>query len=306
MNDLAIPILLVLAIFALERVGVTGATRSAAGCRWILRHPWVHPNAICLARIPMGLVSILVWELAGPTAAFVWVAIWMISDLTDGTIARNCDLVTERGKWLDPLSDKCMVLPPLLFLALAPGVTVPPPLGVSLAFVVVDVVGQLSRLFVERTSANLFGKGKTGLVTVLLGVITLHQIAPLPEVTPQTVAAMATLCLVLGVLSAAGKTLPRRTYAALLVTGAAVCLLFAALSLLREHLVATALWLALPFAMKLLDEDFAIPACLGCSTTGSFARFETRFWWQTPKTARVTIILVLLIGGCFAAAHAHP
>ncbi|MBP5638611.1 MAG: hypothetical protein J6X55_03975 [Victivallales bacterium] len=30
----------------------------------------------------------------------------MIIDMTDGTIALNCDLVTETGKCLDPLSDE--------------------------------------------------------------------------------------------------------------------------------------------------------------------------------------------------------
>ena len=50
------------------------------------------------------------------SAATLWFAFFMITDLSDGTIARNCDLQTEMGKWLDPLSDKFMYFPVLFYL----------------------------------------------------------------------------------------------------------------------------------------------------------------------------------------------
>lgn len=302
MSDLALPILLVLGLFLLERVGVTALTRSPGGRDWVRSHRLMHPNAICLVRIPMGVLSILLWEWAGPATALVWFAFWMITDLTDGTIARRCDLVTERGKWLDPLSDKCMVLPPLVFLALAPGVSASPPASIIIAFAVVDVAGQLSRLFVQRTSANLFGKTKTGAVTLLMGIVALHQISPVPGVTPDAIAFFATLALVLAVLSAAGKILARRAYAALLVAGTLLAVGLALAELVQGHLLRGAMLALLPLALKLLDVDFGAPVGSSWLAKASGGDVEAK-WRRLPETVRVSVILALLVLGCMCAAH---
>lgn len=303
MSNHVLPILLVLGLFLLERVGVTLLTRSADGRNWVRSHRFMHPNAICLLRIPMGVTSILLWEWVGPATALVWFAFWMITDLTDGTIARSCDLVTERGKWLDPLSDKCMVLPPLLFFALSPGVSASPPASIVVAFVIVDFAGQLSRLFVQRTSANLFGKTKTGAAALLMGLIALHQISPVPGVTPSAVAFLSSIALVLAVLSAAGKILARRAYAALLVSGALLAGGLALAELLRGHLLRGVLLALLPLALKLLDEDFSVPAAPSRSAKVNGEHLEAN-WRRLPGTVRVGVILVLLIAGCIWAAHA--
>ncbi|MFW5803560.1 MAG: CDP-alcohol phosphatidyltransferase family protein [Verrucomicrobiota bacterium] len=301
MSDLVLPILLVLGLFLLERVGVMSLTRSSGGRDWVRSHRFAHPNAICLARIPMGIVSILLWKWLGPAAALVWFAFWMITDLTDGTIARSCDLVTERGKWLDPLSDKCMVLPPLVFLALVPGVSASPPASIVIAFAVVDVAGQLSRLFAQRTSANLFGKTKTGAVTLLLGFVALHQISPVPGVTPTSVAFLAGIALVLAVLSAAGKILARRAYAGLLIAGTLLAAGLALVELVQGRLLRGAMLVLLPIALKLLDVDFSLPA--GSSRLAKLGRDLEAKWRRLPETARVGVILALLTAGCMCAAH---
>ncbi len=42
-----------------------------------------------------------------------------ILDGVDGIVARNCDMVTEWGEWLDPMCDKLTYLPPLIGFAYA-------------------------------------------------------------------------------------------------------------------------------------------------------------------------------------------
>ncbi len=303
MSDLVLPILLALGLLVLERVGVTLLTRSPAGRDWVRSHRFAHPNTICLVRIPMGVLSILLWEWIGPSAALVWFAFWMSTDLADGTIARSCGLITERGKWLDPLSDKCMVLPPLLYVALEPAVTVSPPAGIIIAFVLVDIGGQLSRLFVQRTSANLFGKAKTGAATFLLGIVALHQIAPVPGVTPTAVAFLAGIALVLALLSAGAKILARRAYAVLLSVGALLAAGLALAELIQGRILRGAMLALLPLALKLLDEDFSAPTRPAGLAMLSARGLEAK-WRRLPETVRVGVILVLLILGCVCAAHA--
>jgi CDP-diacylglycerol--serine O-phosphatidyltransferase len=170
---------IVLGILALERLIVTTTTKNPACIKWYRKLPFLHPNGISLMRIPMGVAAILFAANDYWITATLWFAFWMITDLSDGTIARNCNLETETGKWLDPLSDKCMYFPALFYLACKPilpfGLDIIP-LPWVIAFIVIDILGQTSRLFVKKKAANSFGKAKTALVTILLSAISLDQI----------------------------------------------------------------------------------------------------------------------------------
>lgn len=68
------------------------------------------PNAITASRGLCG-VAVAGLLLAGwPLTAF-WLFIFAVStDLVDGWLARKLDAVSDAGRWLDPLSDKCLAM----------------------------------------------------------------------------------------------------------------------------------------------------------------------------------------------------
>ncbi len=208
-------LLIILLMLLLERLSASYFTRQPWGCAFIRRCPLLHPNAISLIRIPMGTFSVLLISRGWWAAGILWFAFWMITDLTDGTIARNCDLTTEKGKWLDPLSDKCMYFPCLLYLSL--GHNIHPEVRLNLWGVLVligiDTLGQFSRLFSRKKAANSFGKAKTALVTVLLSTIALYHLDPLALINSNVLGYMLFSCGLLAFLSVYCKIIPDFWYA---------------------------------------------------------------------------------------------
>ena len=217
-------ICVVLLLLALERGLTTWAIRKPAAREFIRRHYFLHPNGISLLRFPQGLVAVLLAASQCWAAAILWFSFWMITDLTDGTIARGCDLKTPAGEWLDPLADKFMSFPVLLFLALDTAHTAPPRpsfLWIAL-YCLIDVVGQCSRFFCQKKAANSFGKVKTALVTILIAVLSFYQFCtlekqamfpPLTQLSQEVVDAMTIACVILAFLSLYCKAIPSRYYA---------------------------------------------------------------------------------------------
>lgn len=132
------------------------------------------PNLISFARIigtPLALL--LLWQLAiSPSTqlhiiTLTWIVVLCVSDFVDGWIARRFDCVSDLGKHLDPLADKCVVV---LYLAMVQ-------VG-SIHFVPVAlllfrdlVVTMLRDLLSERglrLAARLSGKFKTAVTFPVL------------------------------------------------------------------------------------------------------------------------------------------
>ena len=70
------------------------------------------PNKLTLLRIIMILPFLLVLYLDVPGAAYIALAIFILASLTDmldGKIARKNNLITDFGKFADPLADKMLV-----------------------------------------------------------------------------------------------------------------------------------------------------------------------------------------------------
>lgn len=209
MTNVLILAAVITTIFIGERLSITALTKNPASRDWIARHKLLHPNTISIVRIPMGGLSILIWIWGWENLSIVWFAFWMITDLTDGTIARNCKLVTERGKWLDPLSDKALYFPGLLFFAIAG----PLPLVWVLLVIGVDTLGQVARLFIKKKAANHFGKAKTALITILLALTAFSQIAETDFLPPEFPGLLTASCAILAFLSFYCKAIPDNWYA---------------------------------------------------------------------------------------------
>lgn len=219
MNPLYYEIILpVLFMVSAERFAVARYLRTPQQCDWVRRHRWLRPNVISRCRYPMGLVTVALVHSDRPRLAFLFFAFWMITDLTDGDLARRCGLSTERGETIDPLSDKLMYTPLLIYFMWR-GVYNPTLVAM---FVVFDLLGQISRRFIVNKAANLFGKAKTFLVVVLLVATGLDWIyGPLP--LARLVRPLLGFCAALAFCSTAFKIIPNYWYANILSLMNLVC-----------------------------------------------------------------------------------
>jgi len=214
--EIVLPVLLMLGA---ERFAVYRFLRTPGQIEWVRRHAWLHPNAISRARYPMGFISVALLHLDFPRLCFLFFTFWMITDITDGEIARKCDLHTEEGETIDPFSDKLMYSPMLVYMVWR-GWLNPLLVGFFLAF---DITGQLSRYFIKVKAANLFGKAKTFLVVVLLIVVGLEWIyGPLP-LFGRTIQPLLAICTALAFCSTAFKLIPNYWYANILSLMNLVC-----------------------------------------------------------------------------------
>ncbi len=140
------------------------------------------PNWITVSRL-LGL-PLIIYFLSQPTPLHRWLALIIflvaaITDWLDGYLARKLNQVTELGKFLDPLTDKLLVLAPLLALVelqQIPAGGVFLLLGREIAIAGWRVNPQLTGKQ-SISGANTWGKLKT--VSQILAIAFL--IAPLPE-----------------------------------------------------------------------------------------------------------------------------
>ena len=80
------------------------------------------PNKLSLARVIMVPVFMIVIALPESVMPDVWsriigTAIFILTALTDmldGMIARKCNMITDFGKFIDPLADKFMIFGAML------------------------------------------------------------------------------------------------------------------------------------------------------------------------------------------------
>jgi CDP-diacylglycerol---glycerol-3-phosphate 3-phosphatidyltransferase len=129
------------------------------------------PNSITLSRL-LGL-PIVVYCLYSNSLTVRWigVAVFIVAALTDwldGYLARKLDLVTDLGKFLDPLVDKLLILIPLLILI---DLHLVPAIGVCLILTRELTIAGWRVNQTQISGANIWGKLKTVSQIIAIAVI---------------------------------------------------------------------------------------------------------------------------------------
>ena len=75
--------------------------------------PMTTANKLTIARVLMIPVFLVILYWGFPGSSYVALAVYIIAcltDLADGYIARHYNQVSDFGKFMDPLADKCLVM----------------------------------------------------------------------------------------------------------------------------------------------------------------------------------------------------
>ncbi|WP_243364285.1 CDP-diacylglycerol--glycerol-3-phosphate 3-phosphatidyltransferase [Fundidesulfovibrio terrae] len=144
------------------------------------------PNVLTLARIGVVPILVLMLYFPGPAMCFAAMMVFIlasVTDVADGLLARQMGLVTNLGKFLDPLADKLLIGSVMIMLVR---------LGWVEAWVAVLIIGREMAVTGLRAvasdqgiviAADKFGKLKTIIQTFALCPLILHF--PVWGVDPQ-------------------------------------------------------------------------------------------------------------------------
>jgi cardiolipin synthase len=139
-----------------------------------VRGPWTLPNFITLLRLaalPFFLVAISDGKFGIALAIFVAAG---LSDGIDGFLARNFDMKSALGAYLDPIADKLMLMSSYLFLAI-PSYPAPVKVPVWLSVMVISrdfLLLLVALLMILATARRRFPPSWVGKVTTVTQIIT--------------------------------------------------------------------------------------------------------------------------------------
>lgn len=161
------------------------------------------PNKLTVVRIVSTVVMVLFLLLDGPV--FAWLSFIMfiaasLTDFADGHIARKHNLVTNLGKFMDPLADKILNYSVMVLL-------IPEGLIPALALVIIlfreFLVSGIRQSAVEQgkvIAANIWGKIKTFFQDISLVAILLFRAVDAAFLAPLS-AVLIWICAALTVVS---------------------------------------------------------------------------------------------------------
>ena len=139
------------------------------------------PNKLTLLRIVLILPFLLVLYLDVPYAPFIALGIFIIASLTDmldGKIARARNLITDFGKFADPLADKMLVTAAMLWF-----VEIGQMPGWALLVVIVREFAVSGLRMVASDKGRVIAAGWSGKVkTAATMVCIVLMFLPIPEV----------------------------------------------------------------------------------------------------------------------------
>ena len=139
------------------------------------------PNKLTLLRIVLILPFLLVLYLDVPFAPFIALGIFIIASLTDmldGKIARARNLITDFGKFADPLADKMLVTAAMLWF-----VEIGQMPGWALLIVIVREFAVSGLRMVASDKGRVIAAGWSGKVkTAATMVCIVLMFLPIPEI----------------------------------------------------------------------------------------------------------------------------
>ena len=155
------------------------------------------PNKLTVLRVCMVPVFVvfMLWNGFGTASKYVAAAIFILASMTDwldGYLARKNNLVTDFGKFMDPIADKLLVCSALICLVEK---------GALAAWIVIIIIGRefiISgfRLIAAENgrviAAGIWGKAKT-VVQMIMCILLIMDVSALSVVT--TIAIYAALIL---------------------------------------------------------------------------------------------------------------
>jgi len=183
---------------------------------YIMSHLWLlHPNAICYWRTGMAVIGFVLYFFTLYQSAAIFIFTFAaILDGADGVTARECNLGSTWGEWLDPMCDKLTYLPPLIGFAYA-GI-----LSINLVWILVgiELIGQF---FARKIltwikfsgAANNFGKIKA---IICFGLVILCALMDKNEGIINIANEVLMTCIMLSSASMVFKFIPNRLYADIL------------------------------------------------------------------------------------------
>lgn len=157
---------------------------------------WTIPNLLSIFRLILIPVYIYVYLNATETAHYVVaaaiLAISCLTDMVDGKIARRYNMISNVGKFLDPLADKCTQFALILCLAVHH-----PALWALLCLFVVKESFQLIMMVVNlRKGKALNGALMAGKVCTTVLFVSLIVMVLFPGLSTTTTTVMTVICFV--------------------------------------------------------------------------------------------------------------
>ena len=138
------------------------------------------PNQLTLLRIVLILPFLLVLYLDIPYASYAALAIFILASLTDmldGKIARKYNLITDFGKFADPLADKMLVTAAMLWFVEAGQMP-----GWTLLIVIVREFAVSGLRMVASDKGRVIAAGWSGKVkTAATMICVILMFLPIPE-----------------------------------------------------------------------------------------------------------------------------
>ncbi len=208
--------------------------------KYIMSHLWLlHPNAICYWRTAMAAFGFGLYFYSPYQSFAIFIFTFAaILDGADGIVARQCNLGSHWGEWLDPMCDKLTYLPPLIGFAYG-GI-----LSIELIWILVtiELIGQF---FARKIltwinfsgAANNFGKIKA---IICFGLVILCALMDKNPEVIDIADGVLMGCIILSGASLIFKFIPNRLYADIL-SGLNFCCGVTSLILTHNHSFAWAI-----------------------------------------------------------------